>query len=43
MKASMNMEKRTVLNEVALGNVSSDAIFAHGVLFNVFTTEMMIG
>jgi hypothetical protein len=43
MKASMNMEKATVLNEVVLGNVSPDAIFAHGVLFNVFTTEMMIG
>ena len=43
MKTSMSVEKRTVLNEMALGNVSPDAIFAHGVLSNVFTTEMMIG
>jgi hypothetical protein len=44
MKPYMSeMEKTTILSEVALGNVSPDAIFAHGVLFNVFTTEMMIG
>lgn len=37
------VEKRNILIEMALGNVSPDAIFAHGVLSNVFTTEMRIG
>jgi hypothetical protein len=44
MKASMSeIEKRNILSEVALGNIPPDAIFARGVLSNVFTTEMMTG
>jgi len=42
MNPSMSkMEKRSILSEVALGNIPPDAMITHGVLFNVFTREFI--
>jgi adenine deaminase len=35
------MEKRKVLSEVALGNISPDTLITNGTLFNVFTKEFI--
>jgi hypothetical protein len=43
MKPYMSeMEKTTILSEVALENVPPDAIFVNGFLFNGFTSEFII-
>jgi adenine deaminase len=34
-------EKRRILSEVALGNISPDTVIANGTLFNVFTREFI--
>ncbi|MBS3920463.1 MAG: adenine deaminase [Deltaproteobacteria bacterium] len=35
------IEKRKILSEVALGNISPDTVIANGILFNVFTGEFI--
>ena len=38
-----DLEKRKILSEVALGNISSDTLIVNGFLFNVFTREFIEG
>jgi adenine deaminase len=37
----MDMEKRKILSEVALGNIPPDTVITNGTLFNVFTREFI--
>lgn len=36
-----DIEKRKVLSEVALGNITADTVITNGTLFNVFTGEFI--
>jgi len=37
------MEKRNILSEVALGNISPDTIITNNTLFNFFSKELLRG